>query len=828
MFSLLGRIVRRAWLLLLVAWIVLVVGTWLSAPSWRVIAQDREFTFLPEDEPSRVASQKLAEAFPDERFGSNIVLLIHRAAHDPGRVESDNQFIEDVLYTELTKIVKDEGFQIGQAVASNAPLFGDESNPPPPPQDTRRARIRTPIAPGAGAFLVSPDGAAQLVVIDLSTEFLSTDNWPTINRIDKLLQDLREQGKMPPGLDIAMTGSALLGRDHTLAQYQGVRATGLLTIILVVVLLILIYRAPLLALIPLITVYLGVQVALNILALLGQAGYIELFQGLQIYITILAYGAGVDYCLFLTARYKEELDQGASPPDAVARAIGSVGAALTASAATVICGIAMMVFAQFGKLRVAGFAIPLTLAIVLLATLTFSSSLLRLAGRWAFWPHRLRNAGDERTAKPGEMGGLFQAGRLQRIWDWMGQVLLRKAGKVWLATVAVMLPFVVAAGLFYNRLSYDLIVGLPASAPSVVATKVLQQHFPAGVIGPLTVLIVDPQVNFDQPEGRDIIKRLTESLSARKDDLRLADVRSLTAPMGITKVSKVDPFAGLNLPPEVSKEAAQEGARQHYISSLGQRNYIGTRLELVQNENPFSQQTIYDLNRVEQAVRDALPNQKTVVSGEQVFFAGTTPSVRDLAAVMGGDRARIDMLVVASVFIILLILLRQLVVTVYLLLSVLFSYFVTLGVTFLVFWLLDPSGFPGLDWKVAMFLFTILIAVGEDYNIFLMTRIHEEDRRYGPIRGITQALDRTGPIISSCGIIMAGTFGTLMAGSMAEMKQLGFALAFGVLLDTFVVRPILVPAFLMLLRRGQVPLLRWAVKTPAEGVDAHPERSGVR
>jgi RND superfamily putative drug exporter len=809
-FRLLGHLVCRAWGLLLAGWGLLLLTTWLAAPPWGEVAQDREFAFLPTDAPSRRAEEVHAQAFPNDRQASNTVLVLHRADNPPGHLDRDRKWIEDVLEPGLRQIAEAGGGLAGEPAPSDEPLFSDEAEHRPPPRRSIIARIRTPNAPGTGALLVSPDGRALLVVVELTTEFLSQDNWPTIDQVDALIRDLQRQGKVPDGLGISVTGSAVIGRDHIVAELQSIRATGLLTVVLVVGLLILIYRAPLLALIPLATVYVAVQVAIHVLAILAGAGHITLFQGIQIYITILAYGAGVDYCLFLTARYKEELDRGARPADAVVSAVRGVGAALTASAATVTCGIGTMVFAEFGKFREAGIAIPLSLVLVLGATLTFSPALLRVAGRWAFWPQRQGEAlGHGRAPAPG-LWGIFRAGELGRIWVNVGKLLLRRPGTVWLTTVALMAPFVVVAGWHYNRLSYDVIGNLPADSPSVAGTRILQEHFPAGVMGPVTVLLVNPRVDFSSAQGRTLVAELTDRLRAQREELGLADIRSLTAPLGITQAA-AEPRVGLDLSREAIQEGAERAALAYYVTDLGGRAKIGTRLDLLLAQSPFSHRSIDDLDRVEYAVAAALP--AGVRQETQFYFSGTTASIRDLATVMQRDRSRIQLLVLVSVFVILVLLLRRLVVPLYLLLSVLFSYFVTLGVAFVVFWLLDPRGFTGIDWKVAIFLFTILIAVGEDYNIFLMTRIREEQRGHGPLRGITEALDRTGPIISSCGIIMAGTFASLLAGSLVEMKQLGFALAFGVLLDTFVVRPILVPAFLILLRSGRLSPAGWTARS---------------
>jgi RND superfamily putative drug exporter len=146
------------------------------------------------------------------------------------------------------------------------------------------------------------------------------------------------------------------------------------------------------------------------------------------------------------------------------------------------------------------------------------------------------------------------------------------------------------------------------------------------------------------------------------------------------------------------------------------------------------------------------------------------------------------------------------------------GYLASLGLTDLVFHALHPGPGPweGLDWTVSFFLFVILVAVGEDYNILLMARVIEEERKYGVVEGTRRAVAQTGGIISSCGLIMAGTFGSMLTGSLTSLRELGFALGLGVLLDSFLVRPILVPAFVILIHRAQCRKPRRAAARPVE------------
>ena len=227
-------------------------------------------------------------------------------------------------------------------------------------------------------------------------------------------------------------------------------------------------------------------------------------------------------------------------------------------------------------------------------------------------------------------------------------------------------------------------------------------------------------------------------------------------------------------------------------------DYAGnvTRLDLVARYDPFSRESVRLLGFIEQKLRAMQDNPASPWHGCEFDFLGTTAGIRDLETVNRSDFFRIGLLTSLAVLAVLLVVLRRPIVSLYLVLTVLLGFFVSIGVTKLLFMWLYGATFHGLDWKVPLYLFVILVAVGEDYNIYLVTRVVEEQRRRGGIEGLRAALVRTGGIITSCGVIMAGTFASMMTGTLRGTSELGFALAFGVLLDTLVIRTILVPAFL--------------------------------
>lgn len=808
MFERLAKSVERHWKLVLILWGVLVLGAlgvahqWFNAgferlglpyhvQTWKDGAEDGEFGFLPPEVQSLAGEGLLARAFPEDLLKSSVVIVVRRWKNP--LTPEDERFIEEVIKPRLEKI-RDNPDLIAEADRQEVLTFKDQAK---------------------GRLLVSEDKEASLVILPLKSEFLQWSNKPIIKDVEELIytklpnetQPGTNKGIKPPGLDLAISGSATVGRDMLVANDESGKATERWTLVLVVLLLVVIYRSPFLWVIPLLTVMVSVTITLATVILLTAVPHLnyKVFYGMDVYITVVAYGTGVDYCLFLIARYKEELDKGLQLDEALTTALGQVGAAVTASAGTVICGIGMMVFAQFGKFQKAGIGISLGLIVGLLASLTLTPALLRMTAVLKLWPRqrfeKIRGTAG-RVAATSLIHRLVPHDFFYRRWEDIGRWVLRRPGSILTACVLLMFPFAAWGMWNYEYLSYGLLSDLPATKKSVIGAKAVQEHFPAGYAGPLTVLIENYDVDFNTPQGSATLEGLLAGIERRADDLGIADIRYLNKPLGIN----IGPVS------LAERVVQKKKAPAYYISKVpGKLAGHVTRVDIVFQKDPFDRESIQQLNAVENAFRSQLsedadedghPDLETL-QGSEFHFVGPTASIRDLKKVTDHDQIKIDVLVLGAVFLILVVLLKKPAISAYLIVSVFFSYFVALGMTFIVFRWLDPENFSGLDWKVPMFLFTILIAIGEDYNIFLMTRIEEEQEDHGLIEGVRVAMLKTGTIISSCGIIMAGTFMSLLFGSLVGLKQLGFALAFGVLLDTFVVRPLLVPAYLVLLYQGR-------------------------
>src|SRR5262249_22149047 len=239
-----------------------------------------------------------------------------------------------------------------------------------------------------GRRLVSADGHCTLVQVSLGAPFLALQTRATVDRVEAAARAaFAEAGPAAPPLVVG--APAGVGRALTAASAASLEGPTLATVLLVVVVLLLVYRAPLLALVPLATIAASVWVALHGLALATLIPGVYLVNVSKVFAVVLLYGAGTDYCLFLIRRSREDLAGARQSPGAVRSAVGHVGGALTASAGTVVWGLGLMVFAEFAKVRCAGPAIALALVVALVASLTLTPAVLTLLGRRGVWPRPL-------------------------------------------------------------------------------------------------------------------------------------------------------------------------------------------------------------------------------------------------------------------------------------------------------------------------------------------------------------------------------------------------------------------------------------------------------
>jgi RND superfamily putative drug exporter len=847
MFARLGSFATRFRWFIIAVWVVVAAVLTLVAPNINDVAVSDQRAFLPSSALSLDASEALKQYFPDRASPSSAVLVVDAGAG--GRVDQGQAA---GFVAELTTWLS--GSDAPEAVDQVwSPALGDEQTK---------------------AGLTSKDKQVALILV----RFTAVGTEPVTQAAMDAMQEHLDQA--PSGVQAHMTGDAPIIAAYNTSTRSSVDSTTWITIVLVVLILLLIYRSPVSPIIPLVTIGLAYLISRGVVALLG-AHSLTISMYTNVFLIVVLFGAGTDYCLFLISRFREEMADSQKSAPAVKSTVRAVGETIASSAGTVIVGLATMTAAELGLYNTTGPSIAIGVAIALLAGLTLTPAMLCILGHRAFWPRKPRR--------------IKEAG----VWHaWAGKVVKRPIVAL-LVPVIVLVPLAVyGSGLARD---FDLLGDLPKENSVRKGFDVLATHLGPGVMQPLNVVAIDPE-GYDSPRGLarmaelqtklaglahvatvrsftgslpdkatlsvadqlsvqaravrdgaaqlrqaaaaggstggpsstaqlqaaaagllDVYGYLTQLAQGYPDVLQdggyvkaagaLSELAKLSQSLGgagatgtaaaATGGAAVDTVIGTALTqlgfladgleslqgtfaarpdaillPDLYLKSNQglKALRDAYISSDGQ----ATRLQVVLDVGPYSPEALATVQTMRQTLTE---------DGLKSFVEGSSAILLDLRDASNRDMTRALVFVLAGIFVVLLLLLRALVAPIYLILTILLSYSATLGVVRLLF--VDILGTAGIVWWVPMFMFVMLVALGMDYNIFLIGRVKEEVGHHGTRAGTRLALARTGGI----------TFASMMSASILGLLQIGFAVAFGVLLDTFVVRTTLVPAITVLLGR---------------------------
>ncbi|PQO44085.1 MMPL family transporter [Blastopirellula marina] len=852
-FERLGQLIARRWILIIVIWITVAVCAVLAPPHWDDVTLDGDLAYLPSSSPELVAERQMAAAFPDHKAKSQIVIVASRCDEQPltdaqwktiDRLASPFQNAQGIEWLHQAEAAtgdeQEKYYERAEAALTEAELLNYDSAAPVwnlatlykvqgseteaeqqtaqaialDPQLEKETAATLPVdapdwklfdvwtrhTPVVGKMLVDPEQNAGLIILHLTNEFAATDNIRIVSQIEALVDKMREEvhASGDDQLKIGVTGSAAIGGDMLLAAKESIASTEFYTIALVILILLIVYRAPLLAMAPLLSIAVSFCVATWLVAALTLVDQIpgfswwnfEVFKTSKIFIVVILFGAGTDFCLFLISRYKEELVACGDPREAIVKALSGTADAICGSALTTVVGLGMMFFAEFGKFRNSGPAIALCLLVTLAVCLTFAPALLKALGRKTFWPKSidsLQERGDKQAS----------------FWEFIAAAVSQRPALLLCVTVSFLL--IPAWHPIWLRIttghavevSYDLLNDLPDDRPAKQGANQLARFFPLGQANPIMVMAKTEEGDFESKEGNAAIAQLTKVLF--NADPKVSKVYSSENPLG-NRPGRISVFSSEMLLKNHIR------TREQFLPQTPEMKGKAALFRVVVDENPFSLEAIAAIKHVEEALAEYHANASGNWGDVQFYISGTTAGVRDLRSVTKSDSQRIEVLVVLGVGAVLLLILRRPVVCAYMIGSVLLSYYATLGATDWFFSFMFPDTYQGLDWKAPLFLFVILIAVGQDYNIYLATRVFEEQKRLGPTAGLRHAIRHTGGIISSCGVIMAGTFVAMCFGELLAIVEIGFSLTVGILVDTFIVRTIMMPCFLTLWtrpRRGQ-------------------------
>lgn len=672
---------------------------------------------LPASVMSQQADELLKEEFPSD---AGIPLLI-------------------VWYKEAGLEITDiEGIQKLYADLAATPLPGQETLPPfdqMPPQALMASVSEN------GSSLVTP----VFFSTDTNTETLK-ENLGEITRMteEQIGENPYDTSLNEDVLHARFSGPVGISVDATdlfkSADFQLMVAT----VILILVILLLIYRSPILAIIPLVVVSVAFLVVSPLLGWMAESGWIDKdAQAISIMIVLL-FGAGTDYCLFLITRYRDLLLEEENKFLALAQAVRESAGAIAMSGLTVVIGLATLALANYGAFQ--RFAVPFSFGVLLtgIAVLTLLPALLAILGRAAFWPFVPRTtemAKDYATKKKKAYKEPKQNHRNMRK---IGDFVTSNPWLVIILTGAILIALAYAStNIKYN---YDLLSSFPEDMSSREGFTLIEENFTPGELAPVQVLI--------DTEGKEV--NLTEELAA----LPYADL-----------VSEV---------------------------RTGKTNADIQLYEVDLDKNPYSNEAMDDVKQMKEQMKEIMAGAG--LAETNFWIGGETSAQLDTKEVQYADEKLIQPVMIIIIFLVLLVYLRALVTSIHLMVTVIVSFFAALGAGWLIIQML--LGHDSMASSIPLYSFVFIIALGNDYNIFMISDIWKNRKRdRSHTDAIAGGVASTGAVITSAGLILAGTFAVLATLPIQLLVQFGIVTAVGILLDTFLVRPLLVPALITVFGR---------------------------
>jgi len=736
-FTSLGRFVVRFRILVVLAWIAVTILAVRGLPSLSDVAKDTTSGFLPATSPSMQAAA-LAAPFQNASLAP-ATLVVARAG--------------------------------GLTVGDNAAMDRLEA--------TIRGinRVKDVIDLG-----VSRDGQARQALIEAAVITFSAGP-EAQGVVDAIRSDFRT-ANAPAGLQIHLTGQLATQIDTVAASGSSMNQTQELSLLFIIVLLVLAFRALLAPLVTLLPAAFVLVLSGPVIAEATKIG-VQVSSITQLLLIVLILGAGTDYGVFLVFRVREEMRRGLSPQDAVIRSVSRVGESITFSAFTVIAALVSLVVAEFAFYQSLGPALAIGIALMLLAGLTLLPALLAIFGRAVFWP---TGASAHRQHRTG-------------LWDRIGVIVTRRPGITLVAGV------VLFAGLGLTLLTtgvagFATVASSPSGTDSAAGAALIAAHFPSSNTNRSAVLLAFQTPVWNDPS---VLARAQQGLSSLPEFSGLVGpLNPNGVPITTGQLTELHTTLGpaSQLPPVPATTAVPAQLYNAYRDT-GQ---------LISPDGRTIQFSVEYANgdATSPAVLDLVPAMRADV-GRVARSVGASASgvygeiafAYDVSHISGSDLVRIVPIVALLIALLLAIVLRSLVAPLYLVASIVLSYLAALGLVGIVF--VHLGGQAGISFILPFLMFVFLMALGSDYNILIMSRIREEAHEL-PLRdAVARAVGRTGGTITTAGMILGGTFAVLaVAGGSAsggQIQQIGYGVAAGVLMDTFLLRSLLVPSLVVLLDR---------------------------